>query len=106
MADYKAKLLSNAGVKLSKDGKCIYNYNPQHFQAVFNWAFAAAVLPQVFLRSLWLQLGHLYFIAHSWRVFTPHGSIDTMAIECYSEIAPLSRFVLGLYVSLVLGKTY
>jgi len=100
------------GVKLSKDGKSVFNYNPGHFQGVFNFLIALPLLPAFLNRAHLFQLVVLYGVMqlYLWVLSDcdakEYGLLDKQVHWCYNNIAGLSRFVLGLFVSLVLSKTY
>jgi len=100
------------GVKLSKDGKSIFNYNPGKLQAGLNYLLALPFLPSFLNRAHGLQLlflfgfMQLYMWVLSDCTAQGPGELDKIIVWCYDNIAGLSRFVLGLFVSLVLSKTY
>uniref|UniRef100_A0A7S2DYE8 Uncharacterized protein n=1 Tax=Alexandrium andersonii TaxID=327968 RepID=A0A7S2DYE8_9DINO len=110
--EQRRSLLLWTGVKLSKDGKSIFNYNPGIFQAGLNFLVALPFLPGFLNRAHVLQLLGLYCImqVYMWLISTATadgaGKIDRQVHWCYDNIAGLARFVLGLFVSLVLSKTY
>ena len=105
-------LLLMVGVKLSKDGKCVFNYNPGPFQAGLNFILAIPLLPPFLKLSHFLQLlGLIGFMQlYAWVISdataSGPGMLDLQIQWCYNNIAGLSRFVLGLFISLVLSKTY
>lgn len=100
------------GVKLSKDGKSVFNYNPGHFQAGLNFLIALPLLPGFLNRAHFFQLIVLYCVMqlYLWLLAdstaADYGPLDKQVQWCYGNIAGISRFVLGLFVSLVLSKTY
>lgn len=100
------------GVKLSKSGKSIFNYNPGIYQSGFNFLLAWPLLPGFLNRAHVLQLLALYGLMHFYvfvlsdaGVFGP-GLLDTQLRWAFANISGLANFVLGLFVSLVLSKTY
>lgn len=105
----KDALLRNAGVKLAKDGKSVFNYNPGKYSAGFNWALALTVMPALLTRSSMIQFVFLLGLLHFWVwvVSNPQDEYaDSMIHNCYDQISDLTRFVLGLFVSLILSRTY
>jgi len=116
--DKKKQLLLWSGVKLSKDMKCVFNYNPAFLQSGANFLIANVFLPGFINRAHIFQLLFLIGMMHIWIWIPNLGSEyvngtrtlievnNMMVVGCYENIAALSRFVLGLFVSLALAKTY
>lgn len=108
----RRSLLLWTGVKLSKDGRSVFNYNPGHFQAGLNFLLALPFLPGFLNRAHALQLLGLICLMEVYAFLISDatgqdlGTLDQQVMWCYGNISSLSRFVLGLFVSLVLGKTY
>lgn len=105
----KDALLKNAGVKLAKDGKSVFNYNPGKYSAGLNWAFALTVMPSLLTKASGIQLVFLLGCLHFWVWVVSNPSdvwADRMIPMCHAQMVGLTRFVLGLFVSLIIGKTY
>jgi len=100
------------GVQLSVDGKSVLGYNPGYFQAGLNFLLALPLLPGFINAAHLLQLLGLFAVmqVYIWAVSNATvdglGKLDRAVQGCYENIMGLSRFVLGLFVSLVLSRTY
>jgi len=100
------------GVKLAKDGKSIFNYNPGIFHNGLNFLLALPLLPSFVSRGHFAQ-AMLLLALMQFQIFVGSdatskglGMFDQQIEWCYKNLSGLSRFVLGLFVSLVLSKTY
>lgn len=97
------------GVSLSADNKAVLNYNPGIFQAGVNFLLALPFLPglQTIFSAHLLQLLCLYGVMHFyWHAAGEDFPANMYIQACYDNVAGLSRFVLGLFISLVLSRTY
>ena len=109
-----------AGVKLSKDGRSVFTYNPATLTTGLNFIRLFLVAPNFIGRAFWVQLVCVYVwiviyalgISDSaagamWSSPVPaNGMLDVMLETYWNDYSTLTRFVLGLYVSLSLAQTY
>mmetsp|Transcript_30799 Transcript_30799/g.102577 ORF Transcript_30799/g.102577 Transcript_30799/m.102577 type:complete len:386 (+) Transcript_30799:60-1217(+) len=103
-------LLLWTGVKLAKDGKSVFNYNPGIFQSGANFILANMLLPPFLNRAHYMQLLMLYVLLDVYWLGLSNAEgavvLNSQIVWCYENIASMSRFVLGLFVSMVISKTY
>ena len=115
--DFFVRQCLAAGVKLSKDGRSVFNYDPGKVTSGMNFLRLYICAPQFFTRGWCLQT----LVIYCWVAFyaivisdSPSGGgtdgkrgrVDAIASMCFSQISGLTRFVLGLYISLALARTY
>ena len=104
-----------AGVKLSKDGRAVSSYDPSKVTAGLNFLRLFFFAPALFNFAWYQQTVCIYAWSAVYALFISdseagsldtRGTVDLIASYCYQIASPLTRFVLGLYISLVLARTY
>mmetsp|Transcript_21930 Transcript_21930/g.61292 ORF Transcript_21930/g.61292 Transcript_21930/m.61292 type:complete len:399 (-) Transcript_21930:154-1350(-) len=113
-AGVRAWLLRRAGVNMSKDGRSVFNYNPGMLTRGCRFLGVLAVVPSICGCAFHVQMLYIYMWSLFWVLALSdslpgqkeRGRLDEVARSCNDNFAPLTRFVLGLYISLSLTMTY
>lgn len=107
MMDWRIKLLKSLGVNVGLNGHTVLAYNPRTVQAGMNYFFVLCLLPRVITAALYYQWIFLCVISEIWAIFiSDAGEADETVRIFATTWRSLTTFVLGLFVSLLLAKTY
>lgn len=108
ISPWRIQLLKRFGVNIGKNGHTVLSYNPRIVQSGGNIIVVMCLLPRIFTRTLGAQWIALCFMAEAYALWCSYGDNEGDAvIRRFSDtVQGLTRFVLGLFVSLVLAKTY
>jgi len=107
---FQRKLCPAAGVKVSKDGRSVFTYNPATLTTGLNFIRLFLVAPNFIGRAFWVQLVCVYVwivIFALWisdstaggmrsSPVPANGMLDAMLEMCWNDYSTLTRFVLGL----------
>jgi hypothetical protein len=93
---------------MSKDMKNVSSYHPGELAKGCNFLWAWMSSPQNLLnRALFLQYLVLVAVTHLWMAFVPASNTLNIALPLLEKhMQSLTPFVLGLFISLMIAKTY
>eukprot|EP00927_Polykrikos_kofoidii_P013020 TRINITY_DN1566_c0_g4_i1.p1 TRINITY_DN1566_c0_g4~~TRINITY_DN1566_c0_g4_i1.p1 ORF type:complete len:461 (-),score=54.35 TRINITY_DN1566_c0_g4_i1:48-1430(-) len=112
--------LKYAGIKLSKSGRSVFNYDPRKVTRFMTWVGLAFTLPPNFNRWWYFQLLCMWGLAGAYfatlsdtkvgsrlhGMMDDMGVLDSIVVGHAKSLKDFSTFILGLYISLALAQTY